>query len=115
MTDPAAPDFEAEVTLHPVGASSRKGTLPSTYGCPLDLGLDNLSDARHVFEGDLPVTLGSTRRATVKLLDPDGQVGRLDVGMRYRLWEFGWIGEGQITRVLDERLRRGMDLSGLPT
>ncbi len=89
----------AEITLLPLGRSTRKGPLVGKwFSCSIVVD-GALYDARFDLEPAKTIQLGSTVTLPATFEDPDAVLKLLSVGKSFTLWERGAIGHGKVLKI----------------
>jgi len=93
------PDLLAKVTFYSTEIGGRKGVTPhDIFGCPLEFD-NEYFDARFDLTESGEVKPGTTVNLPVKFLNKELVKQKLSVGVKFKLWESGTIGEGEILEV----------------
>jgi len=103
---PAKPNVIARIYLYPTEQGGKKqNMMPPWFGCPLKIdGVDDsYHDCRILLDAAGQVAPGQTVIAPVAFLAPELFQDKLHVGLKFKLWETRFIGEGEITEVLHHR------------
>lgn len=95
-----SPEIFARVTFLRTEEGGRKGpTPPNFFGCPFFMD-EQMNDCRLVLTDVGPVSPGQTVEVPIAFLAPKLVVDRLKVGRTFKLWEMGFIAEGEILKIL---------------
>lgn len=98
-------DLEVEVTLLPTNEGGRKQPLWQGCRLPHDFGLPGeMNDGMYEFIG-APPHPGESQKASVWLMAPERNRGRIRDGYEYGLWEGRFIGKAKVIRVINPMLR----------
>src|SRR5262249_8450661 len=98
------PDVIASVHLFAkdeVGPGDRARQTPTPenrFGCPLEYQ-GEMFDCWLLLDESGPIAPGGTVTVAIVFLNPSLIKPRLRVSNRFRLWEMGYIGEGEVMRV----------------
>jgi hypothetical protein len=87
----------AKITLFSTENGGKSSPLRSPfYACPLEID-GSMYDCRILIDDDAsPIFPGSTFVAKVKFLFPNEVLKKLRIGKKFRVWEAGFKGDGEV-------------------
>jgi hypothetical protein len=93
----------AEIYLYSSKNGGRSSMTPSGYfGCPLAFNnKDSYFDCRLMLDKTGPLSPGQTEIVPIRFLDYETVKTFISKGMKFKLWEGGFIGEGKIVTIID--------------